>query len=115
MSARNIKTLSIVATGATDNVNGTVIAAGKTLVIGKFGAADVAIGDAKSSLYILKWGSSGGGFAEVAVISVTGNTFEYDLKEQLVGDGVSFLRITRSHQSAVDKRCPCWVKASDNS
>jgi len=111
---RDFRKLSDVTTGTTDNVNGDPIPAGKTLVIRKFGAADIAIGDGKSSLYILKWGSAGN-FIDVAVISVMGNTFEYELKEQLVGDGVKFLRVTRSHQSAVDKRCPFWVKASDNS
>jgi len=109
---RDLLKLSNVTVGNTDNIDTGIIPTGNKLIITRFGAADVNIGDNKSSLFILKWGVVGS-FDELAVISLCGDTFEYAMKEQLIGDGVKFLRISRSHQSASDKRCPVWVKAYD--
>lgn len=113
MSARNLKILTPLAAGANDVTDSAPIPNGKTLIITKFGAADSNRGDNKSSDYLLQWGIVGS-FIEIQVITLTGNTVEIPLNEQLVGNGAKFLRITRVNNSATAKRCPVWVKGYDN-
>jgi hypothetical protein len=111
---RDITKLNTLTALSNDNVDGAAIPAGKKLTISKFGAADINLGDNKSSYYILRWGNPGVGFEELAVISVTGGTYEFNLKMERTGDGTKFLRIQRNNNSLVDKRCSAWVKAYDN-
>jgi hypothetical protein len=112
MSARNLKVLTTLGAGATDTNDTPAIPAGKTLTVTKFGAADINMGDSKSSAYLLQWGIVGS-FIEIGAIALTGNTFELSLNEQLLGNGAKFLRITRQNNSASLKRCPVWVKGYD--
>jgi len=113
MADRSKKILTNLAAGTSDTTDLAPIANGKTLVITKFGGADINLGDNKSSAYLLQWGVVGS-FIEVAAIALTGNTFEYQLSEPLIGNGVKFIRITRQNNSASLKRCPVWVKGYDN-
>lgn len=112
MADRTIKKFSSVPATTTDTFNSGVIPAGKKLYIIKIGGADLNTGDNKSSLFVVQFGS-GAAFDEIAVFTATGSAYEFDVKEELLGDGVKFLRLTRQNNSAVAKRIMLWVKGYD--
>ena len=100
---------SNLAAASTDQTNLPAIPSGVAVTVTKFGGADLNLGDGLSTGYLLQWGS-GGAFTIVAAIALTGNTFEYEMNQQFLGDGVKFFRITRQNNSAHSKICPCWLK-----
>jgi len=75
------------------------------IFIAKVGAADINIGDNKSSIYTVEWGSD-----ILAVIALTGNTQEISVNQQIVGDGIKSLRVRRYNKSGEAKAMPIWVE-----
>jgi len=95
------------------NSNDTVgiaqaIPSGDVWVITRFGAADINMGDNKSSIYTLQYG---GEVLDGALIVVTGSTITLNENWEMVGDGVKKIEITRKNTSASVKQMPTWIVA----
>ena len=100
-----------VAAGSNDIQNFPVIPVGVKWVIDKFGCADIALGDGASSVYILQWGSPGN-WETIRLISLTGNTIELDVGQEIEGDGNKYVRLIRQNRSSSnDRELPVWIKA----
>lgn len=104
MSDKSIILIDSVAAGGSETFQTPAIGSGKTWALKTFGAADINMGDSKSSVYVLMFGSD-----ILRIISVTGNTKELDIKKDITGDGTKRLKIIRYNKSGYDKQCPCWV------
>ena len=111
MADRTIKRFNSIPSG-TDTFNSPAIPNGKRLRITKIGGADINNGDNKSSVFVVQFGS-GGSFDEIAVFSLTGSTYEFEVKEDLIGDGVKFIRLVRQNNSTSAKRVMLWVRGYD--
>ena len=112
---RTIKIFSNLNSASSDTTDSPPIPAGKILVVSRIGGLDINVGNNRSSFYLFQWGTVGA-FSIFGAISVTGATMEIALREQLVGNGSKFIRITRQNNELVAtpaKRCPCWIKGYD--
>jgi hypothetical protein len=107
---RRINNTSIVNAGVMNDItNYPAIPAKTTITITSFGAADINMGDNKSSAWVLQWGSSGS-FETVRIISLTGDTHTEKMKYPLIGDGVKYLRVVRRNYSGSNKELPFWIE-----
>jgi len=106
MAEKNIVITSIVGAGLNSTYDFPIILNGVVWMVTHFGAADMNLGDNKSSVYVLKWGSD-----IERIISLTGNTSEIALNKEFTGDGVKKLSILRMNKSGFDKQLPCWIRA----
>ena len=108
MPSRNkaLKDFSVVSAGTQDIIESPIIPNNETWVIRVFGAADINLGDNKSSVYVLRFGNS-----ITRVLSLTGDTKELNLQLEIVGNGVEKLNIIRMNKSGFDKEMPTWVEA----
>ena len=107
MAEKNFIITSTVAANSQDIVEHPMaIPSGKLWVIRKFGAADINLGDSKSTVYVLRFGTE-----ILRIISVTGNTYEPDFRFELTGDGSSKINVVRQNKSGFEKICPFWVSA----
>lgn len=84
----------------------------KRWVIKKFGAIDINNGDNKSSVYALQLYENSQ-WITLRVISLSGNTLEFDVEKEILGDGVKKLRIYMENKSNLNKKLVCWVEASE--
>jgi len=101
--------LTTLAASGSDANDTPPVPSGVAAVVTVFGGADINLGDGKSSAYLLQWGTVGS-FQDVAVVSVSGNTFEQRIDQSFLGDGQKFFRIMRQNNSSFAKRCPVWLK-----
>lgn len=106
MGNKNIMIHSVVAAGATDPYETPAIPAGKIWVLKNFGAADINLGDSKSSVYVLMFGTE-----VIRIISLTGNTREIPLKKEITGDGAKKVKILRMNKSGEAREMPVWLTA----
>ncbi len=90
--------------------NSPIIPSGQTWVVKTFGAADIDLGDNKSSYYVLQWGS-GVTFEDIRILALTGATFEVELKRDFEGDGAKFLRVVMKNNSGAAKDLSFWYDA----
>jgi len=95
--------------GSSGNKDFPPIPSKKTLKLRSFGAADINMGDNKSSVWVLQWGAIGN-FETIRVLSLTGFTKEILFKRELIGDGVKFLRVKCINNSGFEKDLPFWVE-----
>ena len=72
----------------------------------EFGACDVNLGDSKSSVYVLFFGSE-----VLKIISVTGNTCNIAISQEIIGNGADTIKIRRYNNSGFTKQMPVWLKA----
>ena len=99
--------------GANSSFDFPAVPEGKRILIIKFGALDRALDNlGKGSFFVLQWGSAGN-FAELAAISVVGNTIELPVSYQITGDGTKFLRVKSYNDSATNKQIIWWLKAKE--
>lgn len=96
---------SVVNAGLSDIFEFPVLPNGEIWVLKTLGAADINMGDNKSSVYILEFSP------EIWILSLTGNTQQIFLDKEIVGDGIIKLKITRINNSGSNKRLPVWVHA----
>lgn len=96
----------------TENQDFPAIARGKNLVLRRFGAIDINLGDNKSSVYVLQWGS-GSTFQTIRVLSLTGDTKEIEFKKELEGDGTKHLRVSVQNSSPTSKKMAFWIEANE--
>lgn len=90
--------------------NSPIIPLNQTWIVSLFGAADIDLGDNKSSYYVLQWGS-GGSFEDVRILALTGATYEAKLNREFLGDGVKFLRVIMKNNSGSAKDLAFWYNA----
>lgn len=81
---------------------------GKKWIIDNFGCADINLGDNISSVYILRFGTE-----VIRIVSLTGDTKDFNLGIEIVGDGVKKLNVIRQNRSSHDKELPCWIMAHE--
>ena len=81
---------------------------GKIWVIGCFGGIDINLGDSKSSVYILRFGTD-----ILSAISLSGNTKELTIHKEIIGDGTKKLNVVRQNKSGFNKDLVFWVKAQE--
>lgn len=112
MADRTIKQFASVPATSTATFDSVAIPSGKILRVVRIGGAAKNTGDNISSTLAVQFGIVGS-FTELAVFECCGNTFEFEVKEELVGDGVKFLRLSRQNGSSVAKRIILWVKGYD--
>lgn len=99
---------SSVASGATDLQLSPIIPIEKTVRILSFGGFDPNIGDNKSSIIALQWGSG----PDWKTIRAGGDgTFEFVLNKDFVGDGTKRFRLARQNKSASAKPLIVWLYA----
>lgn len=110
MADKNIINTSNLNAGVTDNIDSVPIPNGESWTIYQFGAADINLGDNRSTTYLLRFGTVGN-FKDLGLISVTGNTFAQKLRETITGNGTKFVRVVRINNSVSNKACPFWIKA----
>jgi len=104
---KDIINVSTLASGTQDVINyPDAIPNSKKWVINKFGAVDVNLGDSKSSVYILRFGTD-----IITIISVTGNTYEVNINKEIIGDGVKKINVVRQNKSGHGKDMGFWVRA----
>ena len=97
-----------VAAGGQSTENFTITPDKKSFVPRAFGGADINLGNNKSSIYILEWGTPGS-FDTVAIVSATGTTESTILKEQYEGDGVKYARVILMNTDSAAKDLVCWL------
>lgn len=112
MANRSIKVFTSVAANTTVNTDSAVIPNGTKIRLVSVTGADVNTGDNKSSLFLIQWGS-GSTFTEVCAFTATGSTVFLPLSDELIGNGVNFIRITRQNTSATAKRVIVWLRGYD--
>jgi hypothetical protein len=112
LANRSLSILTSVPAGTTDTRDLTPIPNGKTIVIKRVKISEPNGGDNKSSIFVVQWGTVGS-FLEVFAGAITGDFREIDLREDLLGDGVKFIRILRQNTSATNKRLMFWLEAFD--
>jgi hypothetical protein len=103
---------SVVNAGTQDVHSFPVLASGERWVITKMGGCDIrTTGENASSVYVLQWGSTGS-WETVRLISLSGNTIEYEIGREFEGDGVKSFRLIRINKSATNNReLPVWLDA----
>lgn len=106
--SKNILVIQNVGAGQSYTWESTVVPNGARWHIKKFGAIDINIGDHKSSIYKLKWGS-----VDYRPISLTGNTYQIDIDEEIVGDGSKKLSVQMYNTSGQAKQLSFWIKACE--
>jgi hypothetical protein len=112
MADRTLKAFNVV-TGLTPvNTDSAPIPAGKRIRVLKVGGSDQNLGGNQSSLFVFQWGTVGA-FQEIAVFALSGAAVEFETKEEFVGDGVKFFRLTRVSGIATAKRIMIWMKGYD--
>jgi len=104
---KNIVVASTLNGGANDIIeHGSAVPVGQVWFMKKFGAADVNLGDNKSSVYVLRFGTE-----IIKIISVTGNTQEIEVAQEIIGDGTKKVNVMRYNNSGQNKQCPFWITA----
>jgi len=111
MADKSVIEINNVAGGAVTNKDFPVIPSGKRYRIVKFGGLDANNGDNKSSSYRLRWGDPGGGFEDVRLIALSGNTYEYNVNKTITGDGTKFIRVQCTNGSTAAKILVFWIDA----
>lgn len=107
MSSKSIIVTSSLAAGSTDNPeHPSAVPNGEVWVISHFGAADINLGDNKSTVYALRFGTD-----ILRVISVTGVTYDIPMKVEITGNGTKKLNVLRVNNSGSTKQCPFWIDA----
>lgn len=86
------------------------IPSGKKWKLVEITICDINTGDNQSSTFEILFGS-GVTFESIRLLSITGNTYVFPLNMDLDGNGVKFIRITRTNNSNTDKRLPFYLKA----
>jgi len=107
MNNKSIIVTSILNLDNNDTMNLGVIPLDETWYLRSFGACDINMGDNKSSVYILKFGSD-----IKYIISLTGNTQTINIGKEFAGDGVKRFSVDRFNYSGYNKRCPFWLEVS---
>lgn len=108
MSEKSLVVVSSLGAGLNDVVEYPVaIPNGEKWVIRVFGAADINLGDNKSTAYILRFGTD----ILQPIITVTGNTYESRTNREVIGDGTKKVNVVRQNKSGFTKDCPFWIKA----
>lgn len=113
MAKKRLKDFTKVVAGKLDSIVAfNPIPNNKTIKITLFGAADINMGDNKSSVWILQWGKTGD-WNILRILSLTGTTQDLKLKESLIGDGVKSLRVVRKNYSSTEKELPFWIEGEE--
>jgi hypothetical protein len=110
MSDKRLFHSESIGAGANNNYDFTPFTIGERVFIENFGALDRALdASGKGSAFILQWGS-GGSFTEMGAIALVGNTFVAEIKKELIGDGIKFLRVRQFNDSTTGKQVMWWLK-----
>jgi len=111
MAEKNKLITSTVNAGATSVENySAAVPTGKIWVIKEFGGADINLGDNKSSIYVLRFGSD-----ILKILTYTGNSGTVLMNEEITGDGVKKVNVVRMNKSGSTKELPFWIKAYERS
>ena len=106
----NFMDTSTVAAGNMNNiVEGNGIDNKKNCKLKFFGAVDINMGDSKSSVWVLQWGS-GTSWETIKILSLTGNTKNLELDRVFEGDGVKKFRVIRRNYSSTNKELAFWIE-----
>lgn len=112
MADRSLEIYSVVNAGQSDTVSSAAIPNGMQVLIDRAIFSDINMGDNKSTTYAIEYGS-GGAFSLIMAFAVTGDTRELKINKTVTGDGTKVLRLTRTNNSATNKRCPCIIVIYD--
>lgn len=112
MANRGRRISGSVSGNSSEILDDTPIPTGKRLVVSGVRISEVNSGDGKSSLVTIRWGS-GTTFFDVFIGAVTGSTLYFPIEEELVGDGVKFLRIIRQNTSPLAKQIFVFLNSFD--
>ncbi len=107
MLAKNVFNIDIAKRGTSKNLAyDKPVPQGEQWLLQKFGACDINMGDNKSSVYTLYFGTT-----ILKIISVTGSTIELPVGIMVEGDGTKRLIINAKNNSKYHKMMPCWIDA----
>lgn len=107
MSDKSFIIVSQLASNSSDSLETPALGDGERWNIEKFGAADINLGDNKSSVYVLKFGNE-----ILRIFALTGDTQEVDLNQDIIGNGTKKISVIRYNKSGFQKECPVWFRAS---
>ena len=108
MSSKDLVTTSSLAGGGSDTkTHPEAIPAGKKWLVRWLRATGICLGDLKSSVFILRFGTD-----IVDIVSVLGHTVTADISMELTGDGVKKLSLQRFNFSSDTKQLPARLRIS---